>query len=220
MDLEQRARSHAALGDSRRLAIVDHLSLGDHTVADLADLTGLPGNLLAHHLRVMETAGLIERRGSEGDHRRKYVTLQWDLVPAGPEWPGTPRERVAFVCTANSARSQFAAAVWSKTTGSRPYSAGSHPAGRVHPRAVEVAAEHGIDLSAATTRGYGLLPRNLDLIVSVCDRAFEEGVPAAPGLAHWSVPDPVPAGTLTAFRTAFAEIARRVERLAGPATSS
>ena len=51
-----------------------------------------------------------------------------------------------------------------------------------------------------------------DLIVAVCDSAYEEL--GTPGL-HWSVPDPVPADTEAAFETAFEQIEQRVDRLAG-----
>ena len=46
--------------------------------AELSDLVGMRGNLLAHHLDVLEDAGLIEGRPSEGDHRRRYVSLRWE----------------------------------------------------------------------------------------------------------------------------------------------
>ena len=218
MNLEERASAHAALGDGRRLGIVDRLTLGDLTVAELAQLTGMKGNLLAHHLDVLQDAGLIERRISEGDQRRRYVSLRWDRLPERPV-PAVPDGQVGFVCTHNSARSQFAAALWQARTGSPASSAGSHPGAVVHPKAVRVADEYGIDLSGETPGGYDLLPPGLGLVVSVCDRAREAGVPDGDTHLHWSVRDPVPVGTLTAFRDAFAEIAVRVENLArGSAT--
>jgi protein-tyrosine-phosphatase/DNA-binding transcriptional ArsR family regulator len=214
MTLEERASAHAALGDDRRLSIVDRLTLGDLTVAELAAVTGMKGNLLAHHLDVLEHAGLIERRVSEGDHRRRYVSLRWDRLPdrSVPTAPG--QDRVVFVCTHNSARSQFAAALWAQRTGGIASSAGSNPSEVVHPKAVLVADEYGIDLSGSTPAGYDRLPGALGLVVSVCDRARESGVPDAEDHLHWSVRDPVPVGTVTAFRDSFAEIAVRVDNLA------
>lgn len=213
MGIVDRAKKHAALGDPRRLLIVDQLTIGDRTVAELAGLVDLPGNLLAHHLDVLDEAGMIERNVSEGDHRRRYVSLRWDEVPSLDTlrlaWP----ERVAFVCTHNSARSQFAAAVWREVTGIEPATAGTHPAARVHPKAVRIAAEHGLDIADATPAGYESLPDDLDLVVSVCDRAREAGTPKSALTLHWSVRDPVPVGTLAAFRSSFEEIARRVEKL-------
>lgn len=214
MTLESRAAAHAALGDTRRLAIVDHLSWSDRTVAELADVSGMKGNLLAHHLDVLESGGLIERRVSEGDHRKRYVTLRWDRLPAGLHHPVTGLRSVAFVCTHNSARSQFAAALWKQTTGMDASSAGSQPATNVHPKAVRVASEFAVDISDSQPVGYEALPESPDVVVSVCDRAFEAGIPPGRAHVHWSVPDPVPAGTLGSFRSAFAEIARRVGHLA------
>jgi protein-tyrosine-phosphatase/DNA-binding transcriptional ArsR family regulator len=216
-DRETRATAHAALGDERRLLIVDHLGVGDRTVAELADVSGMEGNLLAHHLHVLESAGLIERRISEGDRRRKYVTLRWDRLPSGLHNPLPALGSIAFVCTHNSARSQFAAALWKQTTGMDASSAGSQPAANVHPTAIRVAAEFDVDISASRPVGYDTLPSSPDLMVSVCDRALEAGTPAGRAQIHWSVPDPVSSGTVESFRSTFAEIAGRVNHLADQA---
>ncbi len=76
-----------------------------------------------------------------------------------------------------------------------------------------MAAEFGVDLSHATTGGYDRLPSQPDLIVTVCDRARESGLPAADAHLHWSVPDPAAVGTVEAFRRAFREISRRIGHL-------
>lgn len=212
MSLESRARRHAALGDSRRLLIVDALTFGDLAISELARLTELPGSLLAHHLDLLEEVGLVERRVSEGDRRRRYVTLRWKNLPLSAGAASVDAGSVAFVCTHNSARSQFAAALWERETGMATTSAGSNPSAAVHPKAVRVASEFGLDLSAATPGGYDRLAAS-DLIVSVCDRAYEGGVPEASCQAHWSVPDPVLTGTIESFRSAFSEITERVEHL-------
>lgn len=213
MDLEQRAMAHAALGDARRLLIVDRLARGDHTVAELAEATGMRGNLLAHHLGVLQEAGLIERRMSEGDHRRRYVSLRRTGIPAPPDGAAGGDGAVAFICTHNSARSQFAAALWENRTGTSAESAGSDPSAKVHPGAVRVAAEFGVDLSGRRPGGYDRLSPHLDLVVSVCDRARESAFPPAREHVHWSVPDPVRRGTPDAFRAAFTEIVERVDHL-------
>jgi ArsR family transcriptional regulator, arsenate/arsenite/antimonite-responsive transcriptional repressor / arsenate reductase (thioredoxin) len=218
MPLLGRVGAHAALGDVKRLAIVDGLALGDRTVSELGDLVGIEGNLLAHHLDVLETAGLIERRVSEGDRRRRYVSLRWEGLPATPQIELTPSAGVVFVCTHNSARSPFAAAIWEQQTGSYAASGGSHPAATVHPMAVEVAAEFGVDLSAAEPAGYEQLPQRPDLVISVCDLARESHPPKGRRTLHWSIPDPVNSATLRSFRTAFSEITDRVDRLAGQST--
>lgn len=216
MPLSERAERHAALGDERRLLIVDHLATGDRTVAELSELVGMRGNLAAHHLDVLEKAELIERRVSEGDRRRRYVSLRWERLPL-PGRAILPKGSILFVCTHNSARSQFAAALWQQTTGGVTTSAGTEPAGQVHPTAVRVAKEFGVDISGATPSGYDSIRDDVDLVISVCDRARESDVPQKVRFLHWSVPDPVPVGTLKAFRSSFDQIAQRVEHLAGAA---
>jgi len=214
MRLSDRARVHGALADPHRLAIVDALALGDRTPRELAALVGAPTNLLAHHLGVLEEAGLTERRVSAGDRRRRYVVLRpeplRELIPA----LAVPAGIVLFVCTHNSARSQFAAALWRQRTGSDADSAGTDPAARVHPSAVRAARRLGLDLSGQTPKGYAEVPAAPTLVVSVCDRAREGGFPFDSPTLHWSVPDPVADGRAAAFTAAFAEISRRIERLA------
>ena len=214
MNVHDRARTHAALGDPHRLRIVDELLGSDRTFQELATLVGLPGNAAAHHLAVLEGAGLIERHISEGDHRRRYVSIRPqaldDLVARSP----APPSAVLFICTHNSARSQFAAALWSLRTSLAAESAGRDPAPVVHPAAVSHAADYGVDLSTAVPKGYDAIVRAPDLLVSVCDRAREADLPFAVPVIHWSIPDPVAVGSADAFRSAFAAIAERVDRFA------
>src|SRR3954469_3453728 len=73
--LHVRARIHAALGDPARLAIVDALTLGDASPGEIGHPLGLPTNLVAHHVKVLQDAGLIARTRSEGDRRRTYLRL-------------------------------------------------------------------------------------------------------------------------------------------------
>jgi protein-tyrosine-phosphatase len=214
MDLHERARMHAALGDPHRLGMVDSLRHGDRTFQELAAISGLPGNLAAHHLRVLEQAGLLERRVSEGDRRRRYVTLRREGLQASESALRIAPALVVFVCTHNSARSQFAAALWRERTSLEGDSAGTEPASRVHPKAVTVAAEHGIDITTERPKAYAELARAPALLVSVCDRARETALPRDVPLIHWSIPDPVTRGSIGAFRDAFDAIAARVDRLA------
>src|SRR6478735_9534822 len=116
--VERRAAVHMALGEPVRLAIVDRLGPGDASPGELAEAVGLGSNLLAHHLKVLEEAGVVRRVRSEGDKRRSYVQLClddpmiWAAAQAGLAdlFPAGAVPRVVFVCTANSARSQLAAA--------------------------------------------------------------------------------------------------------------
>ena len=212
MDLVQRAHVHAALGDEARLQLVDLLLEGDLSVRELATALGMPGNLLAHHLNVLDDAGVIDRRQSEGDHRRRYVTLQHEALSGLRLTPRRPSS-VVFVCNHNSARSQYAAAYWTMRTGRDATSAGANPAAVVHPLAIRVAKERGVDLRAARPRGYDSLARLPELLVSVCDQAREADLPDAERHIHWSIPDPVAAGRVGAFRSAFGEIEHRVDSL-------
>ena len=214
MQLADRARVYAALADPSRLAIVNALALSDRSPRELGALAGLPTNLLAHHLDVLDGAGLIERRVSAGDRRRRYVVLCHepfaDLLPAAI----APMASVVFVCTGNSARSQFATALWQSRTGAPSDSAGAAPARRVHGGAIRAARTFDVDLSGRAPKGYDRLELVPTLVVSVCDRAREAGLPFDCPTLHWSVADPVADGRDAAFRAAFAEISERVERLA------
>lgn len=215
--LERRAAVHAALADPARLAIVDALSLGDVSPSELQALMGVPSNLMAHHLKVLETAGLVTRTRSAADRRRTYLTLVPGALIGVEVGASTSAARVVFVCTANSARSQLAAALWRRASRVPVASAGTHPAERIDPGAVAAAHRHGMGLRVSRPRPLGDVLTGEDLIVTVCDNAHEElgsrERHGRPGL-HWSVPDPVPAGTDDAFDATFTELTRRVGDLA------
>lgn len=216
-DLERRARSYAALGDPGRLSVVDALALGDLSPGDLARRLGIASNLLAHHLRVLEDAGLVARARSEGDRRRSYVRLRTEhpalasLAPALDDHL-RDRRRVVFVCTHNSARSQLAASAWRHVSSVPATSAGTRPAPRVHPGALGTAQRHGLDLADAETRHVDDVLEGHDLVVAVCDQVHEE-LGQVPRL-HWSVPDPVRSATPDDFEAAYVDLAHRVGRLA------
>lgn len=207
--VEERAARHAALGDPVRLAIVDELARSDRAPVELRRLVGLESNLLAHHLDVLEGVGMISRSRSSGDGRRRYLHLLpdslGDLVPGRPVQLGP----ALFVCSANSARSQLAAALWRELTGQPADSAGTHPAERVHPGATAAARRAGLDLAHAEPRELGAVEALPDLVVTVCDRAHEE-LDADPSWLHWSITDPVPAGTPAAFDRSVAELGSRI----------
>src|ERR1039457_4153459 len=106
MDLNSRVRMHHALADRHRLAIVDALMLGDRSPPELCELAEIPTNLLAHHLQGLHQAGLVDRRVSSGDRRRRYVVLQQERLAQIVPNLTVSAESVLFVCTHNSARSQ------------------------------------------------------------------------------------------------------------------
>jgi ArsR family transcriptional regulator, arsenate/arsenite/antimonite-responsive transcriptional repressor / arsenate reductase (thioredoxin) len=212
--LVDRARVHAALGEPSRLAIADRLVLGDASPGELAGDLVVPGNLLAHHLNVLEQAGVIRRSRSEADARRTYVGLVPSALAALVLWATLRAPRVVFVCSHNSARSRLAASLWSGRSAVPASSAGTHPARAVHPGARAAARRHRINLGSRRPVHVSDVLRPDDLIVAVCDAAHEHLGAQAPGRLHWSVPDPVRIGTADAFEDAVRDLADRVGRLA------
>lgn len=205
---------HAALGDPARLAIVDALTVGDASPGEIGAALGLPTNLVAHHVKVLQDAGLVVRTRSEGDRRRTYLRLEPRVLASLAPAPLHAGERVVFVCTHNSARSQLAAALWRDRVGGEVASAGTRPAARVHPRAVTVAHRHGLALDPRGTARVEDVVRDGDLVIAVCDNAHEDlGGPVRPRL-HWSVPDPARADTDEAFEAAYADLEDRITRIA------
>jgi protein-tyrosine-phosphatase len=212
--IERRAAVHAALGEPVRLAIVEQLAVSDRAPSMLSAQFGLTGNLLAHHLDVLERVGLIERTVSAGDRRRRYVRLRHQVL--GDLAVGTARRRTGralFVCTHNSARSQLAAALWRQRTGDDATSAGTHPAARIHPGAVAAARRAGLELTDVHPRALEDGDLDADVIVTVCDRAHEE-LDAPAEWLHWSIRDPVASGTGSAFDTALADLDDRITTIA------
>jgi protein-tyrosine-phosphatase/DNA-binding transcriptional ArsR family regulator len=211
-DVTARAARHAALGDPIRLAIVDELARSDRAPVELRHRFGLESNLLAHHLDVLERAGVVERSRSRGDARRRYVHLRHAALEGLRPSPRLRVRPALFVCSHNSARSQLAAALWRRLTGSSATSAGTHPAACVHPGAVAAAERAGLDLSAARPRPLAQVDAGDALVVTVCDQAHEE-LPADPQRLHWSVADPAAVGTRSAFDATVAELGDRISSI-------
>lgn len=135
--------------------------------------------------------------------------------------PGASPLRVLFLCTQNSARSQIAEALLQrKGHGSfEVASAGTEPATRVHPLAIEVLAELGIDWSDRRPKSITAVgDEPWDLIITVCDRTRERcpTFPGRPVFAHWGIEDPA-AGTVRgrearlAFRETLTPLSRRID---------
>jgi len=215
-DLARRARVHGALADPHRLRIADLLAYSDLTPSELAADLGIGSNLLAHHLRILEEAGVVERLRSEGDARRRYLRLSPGAIArssiAGAAFLA---DRVLFVCTGNSARSQLAAALWNLTSEVPAESAGTHPAPEVHPGAIRAARKAGVDLTGARPRAIDEVPGTPDLVVTVCDRAHEElaGLTHEATVLHWWIPDPRETATAAAFDDSVAQLRHRIDTL-------
>lgn len=130
---------------------------------------------------------------------------------------------VLFLCTGNSARSIMAEALLNHLapTGWHAESAGSHPAGSVHPRTVVELSKYGIPSDALTSKSWDTLRVAPDIVITVCAGAAGETCPVFLGdavRAHWGVADPVAAsGSDAAIDTAFAHAYRvlraRIEAL-------
>jgi ArsR family transcriptional regulator, arsenate/arsenite/antimonite-responsive transcriptional repressor / arsenate reductase (thioredoxin) len=207
-----RAAVHAALADAARLQIIDTLGAGDTSPSELAAMLAMGSNLLAHHLHVLEQAGLITRRRSDGDRRRTYLQLIPGALDSLTHPAARTARRVLFVCTANSARSHLATALWRRASILPAASAGTHPATRIEPGAIAAARRHRLPMRRLRPRHISDVRQDGDLVITVCDLAHEElGRQAA---VHWSVPDPVPSGDPASFDAALAELSHRVERLA------
>jgi arsenate reductase len=105
------------------------------------------------------------------------------------------KKRILFICTGNSARSQIAEALMNRLGSDRyiAFSAGSSPAGYVHPLAIRAMQQMHLDISHQTSKSIDLyLHEPWDVIITVCDNA-KEACPIFPGqkiAAHWGFEDP------------------------------
>ncbi len=129
--------------------------------------------------------------------------------------------RVLFLCTGNSARSQIAEKILTRKSGGRfvAESAGSQPAAKVNPYAIEALERHGYFWTGGSPKSVdGMLDRDWDFVITVCDRA-KEACPIFPGqpvIAHWGMPDPAavegPDGEKRrAFDDALLTLSRRLD---------
>lgn len=134
---------------------------------------------------------------------------------------------VLFLCTGNSARSILAEAYLNAAGRGqfRAYSAGSHPAGKVNPLALELLRAQRIDTAGLRSKSWDEFAKpdapRLDFVFTVCDHAAAQPCPVWPGqpvAAHWGVADPAAVQgsdeeKREAFRKAFIELSRRIDRL-------
>jgi ArsR family transcriptional regulator, arsenate/arsenite/antimonite-responsive transcriptional repressor / arsenate reductase (thioredoxin) len=238
------------LADEQRWRLLKELARSDRKVSELTELVGRPQNLVSYHLAGLRNAGIVSARRSSADRRDTYYRMDMRrcadlLCSVGPALqsglridvldPRTldgrqPRRRpsVLFLCTGNSARSQMAEALLVHHSGGtiRARSAGSHPK-PLHPNAVRVMAERGIDISTRTSKHLDRFRETrFDRVITLCDKV-REICPQFPGpttvAAHWSMPDPASEGepgetSYAAFRRTAEELESRIPFLIGALT--
>jgi len=224
-------------GHPLRWSLLGELARSDRHVGELTRLTGRPQSLVSYHLTRLRAEGLVTSRRSAADGRASYYSL--DLPRCGEALAATgqalhPGLRLApatitrtrarartpllFLCTGNSARSQIAEAL-AQRLGVEAHSAGSNPK-PLHPNAVRVMRERGIDLSDRRSKHLDeLAGRRFGYVVTLCDRV-REVCPEFPGAptAHWSIADPAAEGdddaaTYPAFERTATELETRIPYL-------
>jgi ArsR family transcriptional regulator, arsenate/arsenite/antimonite-responsive transcriptional repressor / arsenate reductase (thioredoxin) len=216
-------------GHPVRWRLMGELARSDRRVRELVRLLDQPQNLVSYHLGRLRAAGLVSARRSSFDGRDAYYHLDLAncvdaLAAAGLALhpglrltrvrgtaPGR-RCRVLFLCTGNSARSPVAEALLRRAAGQiEVASAGSRPK-PLHPDAVRVLREYGIDLAGRAPQQLSAFAgQRFDYVITLCDRV-REVCPDFPGPAeqvHWSIPDPAVAGC-PAFQRMAAELHSRI----------
>jgi arsenate reductase len=133
-------------------------------------------------------------------------------------------KKVLFLCTGNAARSQMAEGLANAFHGDvmEAVSAGSRPAGWVHPLAIKAMADIGVDISGAQSKSAEpFLDQPFDVVVTVCDSAAQDcpNWPGAKRIEHWPIVDPSygpddPATRYDRFVATRNELARRIDKLA------
>jgi protein-tyrosine-phosphatase len=225
-------------GHPLRWRLLSELAGSDRQVHELTALLGQPQNLVSYHLGQLRRSTLVSTRRSSADGRDAYYSVDLDrfgqllattggalhpallLAPAPPPVPppGQAAVRVLFLCTGNSSRSQMAEALLRHGAGStvQVCSAGSHPKD-VHPHAMSVMAEFGIDLTGARAKHLDeYIDDRFDYVITLCDRVREvcPEFPGEPRPVHWSIPDPAGAADgYPAFQRVAHELAGRIRFL-------
>jgi protein-tyrosine-phosphatase len=215
------------------------LARSDLRVGELCAAAGHRQSLVSYHLRQLRDGGLVSMRRSAADGRDTYYVLDLTrcgellssagaslhpglaLAPGarGARKRGSAPARVLFLCTGNSARSQIAEALAEQLSGGAvsAASAGSRPK-PLHPNAVRVMRERGIDLAGRRSKHLGeFAGQRFDYVISLCDRVREvcPEFAGGPELIHWSIPDPArePGSdeeTLAAFERTATELCTRI----------
>ena len=132
-------------------------------------------------------------------------------------------KKILVLCTGNSCRSVMAEALINQLGKAKYHavSAGSNPAGYVHPKSIETLKRHGIDPGQPESKSWDVFDgESFDKVITVCDSAAAESCPAFLGQhekLHWSTPDPAKATGSdveieAAFDEAFKMLKTRIEK--------
>ena len=126
---------------------------------------------------------------------------------------------ILILCTGNSCRSHLAEGILRAAAGDlvEVHSAGSKPAGYVHPKAIQVMSEIGIDLSGHTSKHMNdFLERKITTVITVCGQA-DQACPMFPGQVHrhhWGFNDPAHAtGTEEEILREFCRVRDEIKRV-------
>ncbi len=210
-------------GHPLRWQLLSELARSDLRVGELCERAGRRQSLVSYHLRLLREGGVVSARRSTADGRDSYYVLDLarcrellmhaggalhPALAASAPSEAVPEASVLFLCTGNSSRSQMAEALYA----GEAVSAGSHPK-PLHPYAVQVMRERGIDISARRSKHLSeFAGRRFDFVISLCDRVREvcPEFPGMPETIHWSIPDPAREGSLAAFERTAAELETRI----------
>lgn len=178
---------------------------------------------ISRAIRVQSIGKHLERIGDHATNLAEMVVFM--VKGKDPRHPGSRQETerriprgVLFLCTHNAARSQIAEGWARKLTRIRVWSAGTAPAAAVHPVAVRVMQEAGIDISRQLPKSIADVPLgDVDTVITLCAEECPE-LPAPLRLDRWELPDPVAVRgedeMLAAFRRVRDELRERIEELA------
>ena len=226
-------------GHPLRWRLLTELAHSDRRVRELTAAVDRPQSLVSYHLGRLRSARMLSMRRSAADGRDTYYSV--DLARCGELLGGAGgalhpalhlvppviaatraaggTTRVLFLCTGNSARSQIAEALIEHLSRGSVLaaSAGSRPK-PLHPNAVRVMRERGIDISRRRTKHLSeLLADEFAYVITLCDRVREvcPEFPGQPEAIHWSMADPAAEGTSNAetypaFERTAAELEGRI----------
>ena len=129
--------------------------------------------------------------------------------------------RILFLCTGNSCRSIMAEAIFNNLApvGFTAESAGSKPAGYVHPGALAELKKHGVPTDGFSSKGWDTITTKPDIVITLCASAAGEACPIYLGdvlRSHWGIEDPAAVSGAAeqeqAFATTYAILHQRIQR--------